>query len=175
MKAIYINGEKMKEEEAIEIIRSRLTDEQCFGICKMNLSHERAMKMTSEGRRDRASQIALDNLLSSGWVQADNSTCDDDDHNWLNGESLGLRIEYKEVKLSYTVSTFRKGKGYEMKEYDEEADALRELGWILCNLDCFTFVAYIIMGDREIVSSAHLYDVRTLDPEIVEEILWEDD
>lgn len=98
MRAIYIDGERMEEEEAIEIIRSRLTDEQCLGIVKMNLSHERAMKMTREGRRDRASQIALDKLLSSGWVQADDSTCDDDDHNWLNDESLGLRIEYKEVE-----------------------------------------------------------------------------
>lgn len=174
MKAIYINGEKKKEEEAIEIIRSSLTDDQCFGICKMNLSHERAMKMTSEGRRDRASQIALNKFLFSGWVQADDKNCDDD-HNWLNDEALGLRIEYKEVKLSYTVGTYREGKGYEMKEYEKETEALRELGSVLSNIGRYTFVAYIIIGDREIISSTHLYDVMKLDPETIDEILWEDE
>lgn len=79
--------------------------------------------------------------------------------------------------MRYVVQISRKGKGYDTEDYDEKAEALRELGRVLSNIGRYTFVAYIVVDDDgQIVSDTILYDERhTFEDEIREEIHAEDD
>lgn len=96
MKAIYINGSRVTEEEAHNIIGSRLLDAQCKGICEQNLSWEYAHTHSQQRIRERAIEIALDKFISSGWCRVDYDEMNDE-CSWIDDSSLGLRIEYKEV------------------------------------------------------------------------------
>ena len=95
MKAIYINGSRVTEEEASDIVGSRLLDAQCKGICEQNISWEYAHTHSRQRIRERAIEIALDKLISSGWCKVDDEM--NDECNWIDDSSLGLKIEYKEV------------------------------------------------------------------------------
>lgn len=79
--------------------------------------------------------------------------------------------------MRYVVQTSKKLKGYDTEDYDDRSEALRELGSVLCNLGRYTFVAFVVVDDAgQIVSDTILYDDKhTLDDEIREEILAEDD
>lgn len=79
--------------------------------------------------------------------------------------------------MRYVIQTSKKAKGYDTEDYDERAEALRELGCVLSNIGRYTFVAYIVVDDDgKIVSDTILYDERhTLEDEIREEILAEDE
>ncbi len=95
MKVMYINGERVEnEDDAIQYIGSLLSDYQCKRICELNISYERAWKMSSVRRRECAGEIFLNKLRTSGWVQVDDNI--NDECNWMNDESLGVTITYKE-------------------------------------------------------------------------------
>ena len=95
MYAIYINGSRVTEEEAYDIVGSRLLDAQCKGICEQNISWEYAHTHSQQRIRERAIEIALDKLISSGWCRVGDEM--NDECNWIDDHSLGLKIEYKEV------------------------------------------------------------------------------
>jgi len=77
--------------------------------------------------------------------------------------------------MRYVIQTSKKAKGYDTEDYDERAEALHELGCVLSNIGRYTFVAYIVVDDDGI-SDTILYDERhTLEDEIREEILAEDE
>lgn len=96
MKAIYINGERKETYEATEMISSRLTNEQCKKICEIDMGCWYTSKISPSARRDLAADIVLAHILDHGWVQI-NDFNGDTDENWTNGESLGLKIELREV------------------------------------------------------------------------------
>jgi len=94
MLVMYINGERMEnEDDAIQYIGSLLSDYHCKRICELNLSYERAWKMSRERRREYAGEIFLNKIKTRGWVQVDDNI--NDECNWMNGESLGVSIAYK--------------------------------------------------------------------------------
>ena len=95
MYAIYIDGTRVTEEEACDIIGSRLLDAQCKSICEQNLSWEYAHTHSQQRIREVASEIVLDKLIYSGWCKVDDEM--NEECNWIDDSSLGLKIEYKEV------------------------------------------------------------------------------